>query len=136
MNEIILFVVVTSTMTLAFNLFALESNDLLSLQLYTGIGVLIFLLPMNFSYCYFAEMVASDLCGIGDVFYDSAWYRLPVKLQKVLILPIQRTGQEIRFRSFGFIDCSLAMFLKVKIRFRRVFFSRVLFYCRYLLQIF
>lgn len=112
-DEMILFTMATSTMNLAFNLFALESNDLISLEILSAVGVLAIMLLLNFSYCYFAEMVAAALYKIGDVFYDSAWYQMPVKLQKIIMLPIQRTGKEMRFRSFGFVDCSLAMFLMV-----------------------
>lgn len=113
MNEIIFFVFLSTTMIIAFNLFALESNNPLSLQSIVGICVLICLLPLNFAYCYFADIVTANLYEIGDIFYNIAWYQLPVQMQIFLVLPIQRTGKRFRFQSLGIIDCSLAVFLSV-----------------------
>lgn len=55
-----------------------------------------------------------DLHGIGDVFYNCEWHRLPIKQQKLFLYPIQRSQKAIRLRGFGIIDCSLSFFSSVK----------------------
>lgn len=113
MEEMIFFVILTSIIVIAFNLFAMESSDWMSLQTIVGIGTLSCLLPLDFVYCFCSEMVAACLYEIGDIFYDSAWYRLPVKYQRLTILPIQRAGREMQFKCLGLVECSLAMFATV-----------------------
>lgn len=113
MNEIIFFTLLTTLISFAFNLHALESNDLFSLQSIVGIVLMICMLPLNFGFCFLAELITANLYEIGDIFYDSPWYRLPAREQQIVIFPIHQTGQEFRFRSLGIIDCSLATFLSV-----------------------
>lgn len=71
------------------------------------------LLPMIFAFCFLAELITANLFHIGGIFYDSLWYQLPAKQQRIVIFPIQRGGRGFRFRSLGLIDCSLATFLSV-----------------------
>lgn len=113
MSEVIFIVLLISIIIIACNLFALESNDLLSLQAIVGLAVMICVLPVIFVYCFLAEWIKKNLYDIGNIFYDSPWYRLPVKQQQIVIFPIQRAGQEFRFLCFGLIDCSLDTFSSV-----------------------
>lgn len=113
MSEIIFVALLTNIMTIAFNLYALEANDLFTLQTLAGIGAMLCLLPLVFVFCFLAELITTSLYEIGDIFYDSPWYRLSAKEQQVVIGPIQQSGQEFRFSSMGLIDCSLSTFLSV-----------------------
>lgn len=113
MSEIIFIVLITNMMIIAFNLFAIESSKVFSLQTLVGVSLLICLLPVIFGYCFLAEVTTANLYGIGGIFYESPWYRLPVKHQRIVIFPIQRTEQTFRFQSLGVINCSLATFLSV-----------------------
>lgn len=63
------------------------------------------------------RMETTDLLEIGDIFYNSAWYRLPIKEQRLLALPIQRSQREFRLSGLGFLDCSLAVYSSVKLLF-------------------
>lgn len=98
---------------MAFNLFAMESSDTMSLQTLVGTSALMCLLPLNFAYCYYAEMVCTSLFEVRLIFYSSAWYKLPVKQQQFIILPVQRAGRKMRFKCLGLVECSLAMFSTV-----------------------
>lgn len=113
MSEIIFIALLTNIIILAFNLYAVESNDLFSLEAIVGSLTIVGLLPLTFGYCYLAELMTSSLDDIGDIFYNSPWYELPAKQQKIVILPIQRTGREFSFQCLGLIDCSLVTFSSV-----------------------
>lgn len=63
--------------------------------------------------CVFSEVITHDLCTIADIFYGYAWYRLPVKQQKLFILPIQRANKALRLTGLGLVDCSLRVFASV-----------------------
>lgn len=113
MSEIIFVALLTSMLIFAFNLYGLESNDLFSIQSAVGLALVLGLLPLIFAYCFLAESITVNLYDIGDIFYDSPWYRLPAKHQRIVILPIQRAGREFCFLCLGLVDCSLATFSSV-----------------------
>lgn len=110
MNEIIFIALLTSIIIIAFNLFALESNETFSVQALVGFFLMVCLLPLIFAICYFGETITTNLFDIGDIFYDSPWYRLPAEQQLLILLPIQRTGRYFRFKSMDLIECSLDTF--------------------------
>lgn len=114
MSETLFIAVLTSMIIIAFNLFALESNDLFSLQTFVGLILMVCLLPSIFVYCYLAESTTANLHEIGDIFYESPWYRLRVNQQPIVVCAIQRAGRVFRFRSLNLIECSLATFLSVR----------------------
>lgn len=97
------------------HLLTIDRNGLLSLEGLCAIIASAIALLVLYIHCYASEHLTADLMAIGDIFYDSTWYRLPVKQQKLLVLPIQRATQEFRLKGSGLIDCSLAVFLSVKI---------------------
>lgn len=113
MGEILFTMFLTCTIIIAFNLFALESNALFSIQTVIAICDVACLLPSNFTYCFLAEKVTADLLKTGDVLFSSAWYRLPVAQQKLLVVPLQVAECEYRIKGLRLINCSLAVFLSV-----------------------
>lgn len=112
--ELTLFaMMIIASVKLAMDLFAVELNGVASLEgLYALVDALL-TFTLMFGYCFGSECVTSDLMEVGDIFYNSSWYRLPVKQQKLLALPIQRAQREFRLSGLGLIDCSLAVFLSV-----------------------
>lgn len=66
-----------------------------------------------------------NLFEVGDIFYNSLWYKLPSQEQKLLILPIQRSQKLFRLNGFGIVDCSLEVFSSVN--------SLIIFYNTYVL---
>lgn len=104
----------STTICIAFDLFAVELSDTLSLETVTAVTNLCVVLAIAFAYCYLSDWITADLLEIGNVFYSSPWYRLlSVKQQQLLVLPIQRANRLVRLRSLGLIDCSGAVFLSV-----------------------
>lgn len=111
MMEAILFnMIFTCTVVIAFNLFVIESSDGYNFEMIIAFIDLSFMVGLTFAYFYLSEWITTDLLEIGDIFYDSPWYRLPTKHQKLLTLPIQRAGRELRLTGLGLFDCSLAVF--------------------------
>lgn len=114
--EVILFMMmVTSTLIFALNLFALELIDAVCTETLNALLDIVFILALLFTYCYLSECMTSDLLEIGDIFYNSEWYRLRVKEQKLMAFPIQRAQSVFRLKGLGLLDCSLAVFSSVKI---------------------
>lgn len=69
---------------------------------------------MLFILCHFSEKFTDRSYDVGDVIYsDLLWYKLSIRQQKLLILPIQRAQKLFRLRGYGIFDCSLELFLKV-----------------------
>lgn len=99
----------------AFNLFALESNGLLSLNAAVSMYLMVSAIITTFLYCYLSENFTTDLMEIGMIFYGSAWYQLPAKHQRAFVLFIKRGRGEIRLKCFGMIDCSLSVFSSVRL---------------------
>lgn len=104
----------TCVVFLALNLFSLDLSVKLNMSLILNMNCLIQYVVICFIYCYFSEKVTQISLEIGVTIYDSTWYALPIKLQKLTILMISNSQREFRFKGFGMIDCSLAMFLSVK----------------------
>lgn len=104
----------TCVIVIALNLIVVELNESLNLEMVVAIADLITVLQLTFGHFFLAEWITTDLLSIGDVFYNSVWYRLPVKQQKLLVLPIERGQREFRLRGLGLFNCSLVVFSSVK----------------------
>lgn len=113
--DVILFnMSLSSTICISFNLYAVEISDILSLEVVVASFDLAITLGLLFAYCYLSDWMTADLFEIGYVFYNSSWYRLETKRQRLLVLPIQRANRLVRLKSLGLFDCSTAVFLSVK----------------------
>lgn len=113
--EVILFnMSLSSTICVSFNLYAVEISDTLSLEVIVASFDLAITLALLFAYCYLSDWMTADLLEIGDVFYNSSWYRQQTKQQRLLVLPIQRANRLVRLKSLGLFDCSTAVFLSVQ----------------------
>lgn len=113
LSAILFNITVTCTVTITFNLFVVELNETLSLATYIALLDLYLVLGLTFAYFYLSERISIDLMAIGDVFYDSAWYRFTAKQQKLLWLPIQRAQENVRLTGLGLFECSLPVFAAV-----------------------
>lgn len=113
MEPILFNMAFTCIIVLACNLFVIEINDRMSFQIMTALIDTIAVVGLAFTFFYFSDSITIKLEEIGDIFFYSAWYRLPVKQQSLLIAPIQRAQRKIRLRCMGFFDCSLPVFLSV-----------------------
>lgn len=123
--EMNLFVMaLTCTMAVAMNLFAVELNGIFSMTTLVACIDLFSVNSLMVIYSYLSEWITSDLLEIGDIFYNSAWYQLPVNEQRLLTLPIGRAQREFRLSALGLFDCSLAMFSSVKAYFYELFLDK------------
>lgn len=114
MDPILFAMILTCSVALALDLFAIELAGVISVETTNAVLNINLLLILIFTYCYRSECVTTDLLEIGDNFYNSEWYRLPVKQQQLLALPIERAHSEFRFKGLGLLNCSLAVFSSVR----------------------
>ena len=115
----------TCIVSIAFNLFVVELIETFTLEIYVALLNVILTCALTFGQFYLSEWITQDLLGIGDMFYDSPWYRLPTKRQKLMVLPLQRAQRELRLKGLGLFDCSLAVFATVTYSF--IAFTTILF---------
>lgn len=103
----------TCTIVIAANLVVVELSEAIDVEILVAFTDMATLIGMTFIYFYLAEWITSDLLGIADHFYNSAWHHLPVKQQKLLVLTIQRAHRELRLKGLGLFNCSLPVFSSV-----------------------
>lgn len=102
------------TIVLALNLYVLELNLTINMEAVIAFLLMFNVFSFSFSHFYLSERLTDDLVSIGDIFYNSPWYRLlPAKQQKLLVLPIQQAQREFRLKGLGIFICSLAAFSTV-----------------------
>lgn len=118
-TKVVLFTITfTYVISIACNLTVLDSNDTPNLETIAALANMCVVFQLAFVYFYYSEWITTDLLEIGDCFYNSPWYRLPSKQQKLLVLPVQQAGQELRFKGLGLFDCSLVTFTTVFVLFK------------------
>lgn len=116
MMSFVLFVnTLTCVIVIAFSLTVVEMSESVNIALCVAIANLGGVLGITFVHFYPSEWITSDLLVIGDLFYESSWYCLPTKQQKLLMLPIQRAERDFRLKSLGLIDCSLVILGSVSV---------------------
>lgn len=123
MNLIIFVITFTCIIVIAFNLIVFElanSIDIAMLSAFVDSGVVI---GLTVVYFYLSEWITGDLLDIGEIFYNSSWYRLSPKQQILIKLPIQRAQRELRLSAFGLFGCSLPVFASVLSIFESMKFS-------------
>lgn len=113
MDLIIFNITFTCTAVIAFNLLVVELNESINFEMLVAFADLVVVLLITALYFFHSEWITSDLYEIGDNFYNSPWYILPIRQQRLLVLPIQRAGREFRLKGLGIFECSLVLFLAV-----------------------
>lgn len=114
MMEVILFAITfTCTIVLAFSLLVVELNESLNLEMLVAFIDSGIVIAITAIYFFHSEWITSDLLEIGDNFYNAPWYLLPMKQQRLLVLPIQRADRVFRLKGLGFFECSQALFITV-----------------------
>lgn len=100
-------------MLTGIHLFSLEANGILSVYGMSSAYALVIELAITFFYCLISEALTVDLYEIGDVFYELAWYQLPIKQQTLIMPALQLSQQECHLKGIGMVECSLNVFGKV-----------------------
>lgn len=113
MEPILFCMTFTCTLVTAFslNVFVMDAANMLDkIFALTNFGAV---LQLTFAYFLLSDWITSDLMAIDEFFYNSPWYRLPARQQRLLTLPMQRAHREIRLTGLGLVDCSLPVFAAV-----------------------
>lgn len=121
----------TCVVVITMNLLVVELNESINLEMVVAFIDMSIIIGMTFALFYLAEWITSDLLSISHLFYSSAWYRLSVKQQILLVLSIQRAHRELRLNGLGLFKCSLPVFSSVKLIF--IEFMKLPFYVNYLI---
>lgn len=66
-----------------------------------------------FLYCYFGQLATESYANVGQRLFESDWQRLPVNLQKYLLLMIQNMQKPLCYKGFGVIVLDLQTFIGV-----------------------
>lgn len=101
---------------IGFNFLLLEVSDKIDLQVLSSLYVMLSDIAMNFVFCLLSENITSDLLKIGDIVYESRWYRLRTRQQALITLILARSQELFRLRALGIIPCSLDTFSRVIIK--------------------
>lgn len=82
----------------------------------TSITLLGLHLTIVFILCFYGEALSAQSFQVTDIIYSNLlWYKLPVQKQRILDIPIRRAQKIFRLKGYGIFDCSMDLFLKVKI---------------------
>lgn len=109
--SVILFVLLLSyAVSIAMFAVSLNLMEQYSVAYLTLMVSILNLLTQLIIYCAFSEKLTNDLLSTSDHFSGLYWYRMPVRIQKVIILPILRTQREFRLTGLGIVECSLRVF--------------------------
>lgn len=100
--------------TVAVALIAMEAGVSMDVAFFATLVGLLNILSQMGIYCNLSENVTSDLECTGEVFYESPWYNLQIRVQKLYALPIQQSQIEFRLKGLGIIECSLTMLASVR----------------------
>lgn len=66
-----------------------------------------------FLYCFVGTLTTDIFARYADFSYESVWYKIPVELQKYLLLVVVDAQNPHAFDGFGFIQLDLVFFMKV-----------------------
>lgn len=118
MSATLFFLLLLYAVTIAaFMIDVMGTINSFGLTFFATLTGLLNILMQMIIYCQLSENVTLDLLAAGDIFYESLWYRLPVRVQKLYMLPIQRSQREFRVTGLGIIECSLRVFASVRFTF-------------------
>lgn len=109
MSPILFFLLLSYAIIIAVFLLNFEAIDEFTLTIYGMVSAFIFFLAQLLIYSRLSENITEDLFATGDLFYESPWYQLPPKLQKLYILPIQRSQKVFRLKGLKIIECSMGV---------------------------
>lgn len=99
--------------SLALMLFSLNQSGKISFTLFLKLYVLVIYLTICYIYCRLSKNITEKSYEIGDVAYNSLWYEVLVKEQKMIILTICQSQRKFQLTGLGIVDCSLETFLRV-----------------------
>lgn len=107
MSPLLFFLLLSYSIIIAvflFNIEALDEINFVVFGIFTALSQLVMQLVI---YSRLSEYITEDLAATGELFYESPWYQLPSKKQKLYVLPILRPQREFRLMGLGIIECSL-----------------------------
>lgn len=67
-----------------------------------------------FVYCFFGMIATESYEKMADCLYESNWQKLPIDLQKYIILMIQNTQQPRFYHGFGVCHLNLDTYSNVR----------------------
>lgn len=65
------------------------------------------------SFCYLSTRVSYKLLDLGDISYNSMWYKYPANYQKYVLNLVMFAQKPQYFTGFGVVNCTLELFAVV-----------------------
>lgn len=127
MSGIVFVLFLSCVVFLTSSFLSLDQTSVIDFNLLVKFYGLTLYLFTCYLYSRFSENITTNSLQIGEYAYDSVWYDVPIKQQKAIILIVARSQKEFRLTGCGMVDCSLATFLAVIIKFLFVFRYRFVF---------
>lgn len=115
MNGILFHQLITCAIMEALCLTSLEADGIFSPDNSVILYIFSGMMMMTYVFCYLSETITRNLHDVGRVFYESAWFLLPVRQQLIFHNVIERSQITFHLKGLGLIDCSLAVFWAVSI---------------------
>lgn len=115
MSGVLFNVLLSCALLLALLLFALNQSTEFDVPLATVLNCLVIYLITCYIYCRYSENLTTNSFEIGENVYDALWYEMSMKYQKAMLLMIGRAQKEFRLTGLGMVNCSLGVFLAVRI---------------------
>lgn len=113
MTGILFFQLLGSVVIIALTIFAFDQPCPTYTHLLVNVNVFASTMIMCYVYCYFSERFTERAFDIGDMSYNSLWYKMSMKEQKLVGLVIRQAQKEFRMSGYGIIKCSLGAFQSV-----------------------
>lgn len=120
------------TVCAAFIAIVLSSIDenvrQITFEMVINIFCLLLELQLNFFSCAYATSVTTHANEIGEIVYNSEWYRLSIEQQKMAQFIIYRTEEPFYMKGYKIFTCSMETFQAVNSSHRLWYANTVIVY--------
>lgn len=83
--------------------------------IYVASFSLFYIVEILFLFCFFGNILTTNLLLVAESAYDSQWYAYPTKVQKYLAFMIRSAQKPFWIDAFGIMPCTLENFAVVRI---------------------
>lgn len=116
------FQIVVCAIFIATILSSLDQNlQNMSYEFVININCLVLEILLNYISCSYAQSVTSNAFEVADVIYDTLWYQLPMKQQKMICMTIRLAQKPVYLQGYKIFTCSMETFLTVSKQFELKF---------------
>lgn len=110
------FQIVICAIFIAIILSSLDQNlQNMTYEFVINLFCLLLEIQLNFISCHYAQTVTTQSFEIADVIYNSFWYRMPIREQKMIQMTIHLSQKPVHLKGYKIFTCSMETFLTVRL---------------------